>query len=293
MTIVKPFLKWAGGKTQIIDEVMKKFPTTIKNYREPFVGGGSVLLATLSYIRDNKINIEGKICAYDLNTTLINLYINVRDNLDELFTYVDKYLDTYSSLNGNEKNTKTNTEEEGLKSKENYYYWLRTVFNRLPKDSIERSALFMVINKTCFRGLYREGPNGFNVPYGNYKKVIIEKEDVRIVSNLIQNVEFYNMDYRGSFDTFEHGDFVYLDPPYAPENSKSFVKYNKDGFTVNDNIELFNKMKNSNIKFLMSNSDVDLVNDNFEGYENSKIECRRAINSKNPEAKTFEVLINN
>jgi|TARA_B110000858_G_C17804365_1_gene477072 DNA adenine methylase len=290
----KPFLKWVGGKTQIIDNILDKIPNTIENYHELFLGGGSVLFAILSLQKQNKIKINNKIYAYDINKDLINVYKNIQNNKDELWTYITKYITEYHNITGDEINRKAYTYEEALTSKESYYYWIRTKYNNINKNTVECSALFMFLNKTCFRGMYREGPNGYNVPYGHYKKTptIITEEDLNNINILIKDVIFIQSDFCNSFTNIKSGDFVYLDPPYAPENKTSFVGYVKDGFTLDNHITLFNKIKDlNNIKFIMSNSNVKLVLDNFADFSIETIKARRAINSKKPDSTTTEVLI--
>lgn len=302
----KPFLKWVGGKTQIIKQILMKFPTEINNYHEPFVGGGSVLFAILSLKQQNLININGQIFAYDINQSLINVYNHIKHHKDELMHFINYYMIQYHSLsssnNGdNDINRKPKNIHEALTCKESFYYYMRYLYNTIDKsyDNIERSALFMCINKTCFRGMYREGPNGFNVPYGHYKKTpnIISQQDLDYISNMIQDVTFICCDFQTVLnDSSLHcGDFVYLDPPYAPQNSKSFVKYNADGFNIDEHIRLFDNIKNigDSIRFVMSNSNVDLVTSTFEHYNCDVILARRAINSKNPESVTQEVIIYN
>jgi DNA adenine methylase len=154
----------------------------------------------------------------------------------------------------------------------------------------------MFLNKTCFRGLYREGPNGFNVPYGNYKNpAIIDEEYVKEISELIKDVVFECISYSESLKKPKKGDFVYMDPPYAPETKTSFVKYTEKGFTLENHEELFDMIKKlkKNVKFLLHNADVSLVKDNFVDYTIDVIEARRAINSRRPDAKTNEVIIVN
>ena len=277
----KPFLKWVGGKTQLIDKIVSKIPIYMKNYHEIFLGGGSVLLALLSLQRDQKIMIANKIYAYDLNSHLIDLYIIIRDNKEDFFSHIITLKQEYDESS----------------DKESYYYTIRTRFNQEEK-SIKKSAMFLFLNKTCFRGMYREGPNGFNVPYGHYKKTptIITKDDIDKISALIQNVEFICLDFEDSITKVQHGDFVYLDPPYAPETKDSFVGYTKGGFGIEKHKKLFSeivKLNTKNIKFLMSNSKVSLVTEFFKGFNCTEILARRAINAKNPGSTAIEVIIGN
>ena len=294
--IQKPFLKWVGGKTQIINTIVTKFPTEINNYHELFLGGGSVLLALLSLQKQNKITITNKIYAYDINIALISVYQHIQSNKDELYQYIDSYINEYDSLTGTIINRKPLSIEDAKTSKKSYYYWIRRKYNTMDKTTIECSALFMFINKTCFRGMYREGPNGYNVPYGHYKKTpsIITLCDLTYISELIKDVEFIHSDFNQSIKKIKAGDFVYLDPPYAPENSKSFVGYVADGFNHDTHNQLFSEIKKmDNVKFVMSNAKVDLVMDNFKEYDSEDIIARRAINSKKPGTTTIEVIIYN
>ena len=292
----KPFLKWVGGKTQIINDIVSKIPKKINNYHEIFLGGGSVLLAVLSLQKQNKIIIKNKIYAYDINNDLINVYKNIQSNKEALFKYITLYITEYDNIKGSDINRNPQTIEEAKTSKESYYYWLRKKYNNIDKNTIECSALFMVINKTCFRGMYREGPNGYNVPYGHYKKTptIISEKDLNYISDLIKDVEFRHSSFTESIKNIKKSDFVYLDPPYVPENKKSFVGYNVDGFTLETHKLLFEEIKKlNNIKFVLSNAKVELVVDNFKDYKCENIKARRAINSKNPGDTTTEVIIYN
>lgn len=296
MKLQKPFLKWVGGKTQIIDHILHKFPTEINNYHEIFLGGGSVLFALLSLCNQNKIVVNGNIYAYDINESLIYVYKNIQQNHEKLYTYVQHYISMYDSIVGNVINRKPTTIEEAKTSKESFYYWMRMKFNSMEKKSVESSALFIILNKTCFRGIYREGPNGYNVPYGHYKKTprIFTLNELNSIHELIQNVIFIHIDFIGSFDNIDEEDFVYLDPPYAPENDKSFVGYVQNGFDLDLHLTLFDKIKKwNNIKFIMSNAKVDLVMNHFKNYQFDEIIVRRPINSKHPESKTKEVIIYN
>ena len=202
----------------------------------------------------------------------------------------------------NKINRKPINLEDAKKCKETYYYWIRNKYNKLlqnDKNSVFGSALFIFLNKTCFRGVYRVGPNGFNVPYGHYNNPeIINYNHLVKIHILIQNVIFNTSNYSDSIAKINNADFVYLDPPYAPINSKSFVGYNQTGFSLQEHNKLFDlcvNLKQNNTKFLMSNSDVDLVKNKFSllEYTTEIIECKRAINSKKPGSKCNEVLIYN
>ena len=298
MIIQKPFMKWVGGKTQLLNNIIDKIPCSMNNYHEIFLGGGSVLLLLLSLEKYKKIEIKNKIYVYDINKRLINVYKHIQKNKDELFKFITKYINEYDLIKGDIINRKAKTVDESKTSKESYYYWVRSIFNNMDKDSVECSAIFMFLNKTCFRGMYREGPNGFNVPFGHYSKTpsIITREELDKVSDLIKDVEFIDSDFKESMKNISEGDFVYLDPPYVPETNKSFVGYVNDGFDIDMHKSLFNeilKLDKKGVKFLMSNSKVELVLKNFEGYNSEDIVARRAINSKKPGSTTTEVLIYN
>jgi DNA adenine methylase len=285
---MKPFIKWVGGKTQIIEDVLGSFPTKIKDYHEIFVGGGSVLLSVLS-----RGLVSGKVYAYDLNGSLIALYKNIQSQPQSVHDHLKSLYETYEKCEGSEVNRNPQTIEEAKQSKENYYYWIRRRFNLIKEETIERSAMFIFLNKTCFRGVYREGPNGFNVPFGHYKKTptIISSEEMIHVSELIKDVQFRQCDFREAFKGVGKGEFVYADPPYAPETKTSFVGYTKDGFGVAEHKDLFDLIKNSDAEFVMSNAKVDMVLNTFSDYKIADVKARRAINSKNPGSTTTEVLV--
>ena len=303
--IPKPILKWVGGKTQIIDKIIIQFPKEINNYYEIFLGGGSVLLALLIYIKNDIIKIHGNIYAYDLNEALIYTYKNIQSNHNELYDELVKIITIFNSCPINDNiNRKPKDIEEAIINKENYYYWIRSEYNKLSSDdkkSIIASAMFIFLNKTCFRGVFRVGPNGYNVPYGHYNNPeIINKNHLDYINLLIQNVIFECVDFNVSLnrDNFEIDDFIYIDPPYAPEKTTSFVKYTDNGFDINNHHKLFtliHRLTQNNIKMILNNSDVSLIRDNFtnEKYNITSILCKRSINSKNPESKTKEVMIKN
>jgi DNA adenine methylase len=304
--IPKPIIKWIGGKTQIIDKLMVKFPKKINNYHEIFLGGGSVLFSFLSYVKNEKIKLYGNVYAYDINEPLIFVYKNIQNNYIELYNKLTKIINKSNKCsNENDENyeiiRKPENINQGLTSKESFYYYTRNKYNKLSdygKISILGSALFIYLNKTCFRGMHRTGPNGFNVPYGNYNNPeIINLEHLKEINELIQNVTFCVSDFTDSLKYIKKNDFIYMDPPYAPENDNSFVGYNENGFNINEHNKLFkmcHKLTDKRKKFMMSNSDVKLIRDNFNNnYIIDSILCKRSINAKNPESKTKEVIIMN
>lgn len=300
----KPFLKWLGGKTQIINDILKCFPNIINNYHEICLGGGSVLFAVLSLQKQQKITIRNNIYAYDKNKSLINVYKNIQTNYNELFDYLTEFIKNYNNLSGIIINRKPNNIEEAKTSKESYYYYLRSKFNTLDKNSVEYSALFIFLNKTCYRGVYRESnKTGFNVPFGHYKTTlnIFNKDELVKISDLIKNVEFICADFTESLKNPIYGDYVYIDPPYFPEKETSFVGYTIDGFDLNTHKKLFDdikKLNDNNIKFSMSNAKVDMVLNIFKDFKYNIIDARRAIKvvkKKNNETggTTKEIVIYN
>jgi DNA adenine methylase len=304
--IVKPILKWVGGKTQIMDKLIVEFPTEINNYHEIFLGGGSVLLTLLSYVKEGIIKVHGNIYAYDLNEPLIYIYKNIQSQHNELYDKLQVIITEFNECANGEVNRKPQTIDEAKLGKENYYYWTRSEYNKLSfndKKTILGSAMFIFLNKTCFRGVFRVGPKGFNVPYGHYKNPeIINREHLEKIHDLIQGVIFECCDYNISLNDVKLNDYVYLDPPYAPETTTSFVGYTENGFSLDNHNNLFklvHKLTETNKKMMLSNADVKLVRENFstcvesEKYSISSILCRRAINSTNPEATAKEVIIKN
>lgn len=300
-SIQKPFLKWVGGKTQLLNCIIPKIPSVINNYHELFLGGGSVLLAVLSLQKQGSLKINGNVYAYDLNKSLIDLFNHIKCNKNEFYETITSVCNEYNSiklLKCERDERKPDSLEMALKSKESYYYWTRKLYNETPVGTIQKSALFLFLNKTCFRGLYREGPNGFNVPFGNYKSqlVLITQETLDSVSDLIKNVEFIHSTFETSIKNVGTDDFAYIDPPYAPEQATSFVGYTACGFNNELHTLLFNEIKEIDTrggKFIMSNAKVPLVVNNFTSFNCEDVTARRAINSKNPEATTTEVVIYN
>jgi DNA adenine methylase len=208
----------------------------------------------------------------DCNAALIGLYKNIQGRCEELIQWLT---------------------DIGSDVSEERYYELRLRFNELEdKECLEASALMLILNKTGFRGMYREGPRGLNIPYGNYKNPgIFDAAQLHEVAELVRGVEFRCTDYYSVLGVANAGDYVYLDPPYAPEVATSFVGYNAGGFM--DHETLFASIRCLPCNWLMSNSSVPAVYTAFGEYNIRVVEARRAINSRNPGAVTNEVLITN
>lgn len=302
MTNMKPFLKWVGGKTQIIEQVISKFPHDIKDYYEPFIGGGSVLLSFLENVNTGNIVVHGNIYATDNNESLIWTYRNVQRNVDELIDELAEMIKLYNNCAALNGTRKPSSLQDATVAKESLYYWFRKEFNDMDGRDLTKvraSALFIFLNKTCFRGLYREGPNGFNVPFGNYNNPqVYDEQHLRDISRLIQGVNFIACDFHEALADVNAGDFVYLDPPYVPLTKTSFVKYINEGFSKEMHELLFSLchgMQDKGMKMLLSNADADIVRDSFPNtcYTTEKIQCKRAINAKKPDAVAMEVLVKN
>ncbi len=290
----KPFIKWAGGKGQLLPTIRKMYPqkmgTEIRKYCEPMVGAGAVLFDVLNtYEMDEVI-----IC--DTNAELINTFTVVKDNLSKLIQLLSEYEKTHLKLE--------------CDSRKEFYYNQRDLFNSqiqkpTKQNSILRAALFIYLNKTCFNGLYRVNRKGlFNVPMGSYKRpTICDTENLKKTSELLRNVTILNGDYQCIKDYADEKSFIYFDPPYRPLNKTSeFTSYTTDDFNDEDQIRLATFIKSlTKAKVMASNSDPHNVdeNDNFfddiyKGLNINRVSAIRAINSKGKgRGKISELLITN
>jgi DNA adenine methylase len=292
--IAKPFLKWAGGKTQLISDIKKALPDNLGQenftYIEPFVGSGAVLFWILSnYPNLNKAVIN------DINEDLINTYKAIATKPNELISLLEVMQNEFHALDSDDDNKKT------------YYYKKRELFNTKKSELVEQSALFIFLNRTCFNGLYRVNrKNEFNVPIGSYKKpTICDKENILAVNKALQKVEILCGDYE---KTLMHADgytLFYFDPPYKPlSETSSFNSYAKDAFDDNEQIRLrdfCHKLDVLNHTWILSNSDVkaknpedDFFEDLYSDYIIQRVEAKRRINSNaKKRGKLTELLITN
>lgn len=293
---LKPILKWAGGKTQLLAEISHAYPDgfgkTIKRYAEPFVGGGAVLFDVLSKYTLDEIYIS------DVNAELINMYLVVRDNVDDLIGILTTYQNEYRLL-----------DSAGRKK---YYYDKRDEFNALivsgqSKSGIISAALFIFLNRTCFNGLYRANRSGlFNVPKGDQvNPLICNEENLRSVSAALSKVTIVCGDYTASKDFIDKNTLVYLDPPYRPLKGRdSFISYTEQEFDDSCQQELAGFIEEINAKgayIILSNSDpknVDPDDDFFDElyaeYDIQRIQAKRKIN-RNADSRGYitELLIKN
>ncbi len=292
--VAKPFVKWAGGKSQLLTEINNALPASIKKteftYIEPFIGGGAVLF----WILQKYPNIK-KAVINDINSDLINAYKTIKDNVEGLILILEKWEKEYHLL------------VEKPDVKKNYYYSKRNLFNSRKSDKNTQSALFIFLNRTCFNGLYRVNKkNEFNVPIGSYKKpMICDKDNLRVVSHLLQKVIILNGDFEQTLKYAENTTLFYFDPPYKPlSETSSFNSYAKDEFDDKEQIRLARFCKKIDLlgyNWILSNSDVKgkNPNDNFfddlySQFNIRRVLARRNINS-NPykRGKLTELLITN
>ena len=276
----KPFIKWVGGKGQLLSEINKLYPVelgkNINKYAEIFVGGGAVLFDILSKYKLDEVYISDK------NLELINTYKSIRDNVDILIKSLKGMEEQYIPLDN--------------KNRKDYYYKKREEYNSLKINSevnnIEKAILFIFLNKTCFNGLYRVNKKGkFNVPMGAYKKPkICDEENLKNVSLTLRNVKIVYADYRKSEKFIDDKTFVYIDPPYRPLNiTSSFTSYTENDFNDKEQIELaeyINVLNKKGAKIVISNSDPknNDIDDNFfdklyKNYNINRVKATRMLNS--------------
>ncbi|OPX89803.1 MAG: Modification methylase DpnIIA [Pelotomaculum sp. PtaB.Bin117] len=256
--LLGPFLKWAGGKRQLLPEIRRLIPLSYKTYFEPFVGAGAVLFD----IQPDKAVIN------DINDELINVYKVVRDNLAELIEDLSKHAN----------------------SKE-YYYQIRDLdkkkerFNNL--SSVKKASRIIYLNKTCYNGLFRVNSQGcFNVPFGNYKNPnLFNRMALQAISEYLNSadISIYNTDFEEAVETAGRGDFVYFDPPYDPvSDTASFTGYYLGGFDKNKQIRLkatVDKLTQKGCKVLLSNSATSFIKELYADYKIMPVVAKRPINS--------------
>jgi DNA adenine methylase len=285
--IPKPFLKWAGGKSQLIEQINNFLPHellqgSIKRYIEPFIGGGALFF----YIA-HKYNTIQEFFLSDINVELFIAYKTIQLNVDDLIKFLSKIESTYLSLNEIDK--------------EKYFYQTRLDFNSQRKyinsstynhEWVERTAQIIFLNKTCFNGLFRVNSKGdFNVPAGKYKKpAIYDPDNLKAVANILEKTQIIQGDFIQCRDYVNNQTFVYFDPPYRPiSNTSNFTSYSRQSFNDSEQLrlrDLFKELDKKGALLMLSNSDPknENINDNFfedayAGYRIERVRATRNINS--------------
>lgn len=272
--LVAPFLKWVGGKRQLMPSIVEHLPENIKNlnYSEPFIGGGAVLF----HLQPKNAIIN------DFNEELVNVYNVIKNNLSELIADLKKH----------DNNADYFYEIRGLDRTEQ--------FNDL--TPVQRASRIIFLNKTCFNGLYRVNNAGeFNAPFGRYKNPnIVNEPTLKAVNKYLNgnNIIIRSGDYATVLEELDNRSFVYLDPPYHPiSESSNFTGYVQGGWNIFDQARLrdaCNELNERGIKFLLSNSSSPQIKDLYENYNITTVKANRAINSNGADrGEVDEVLIRN
>ncbi|MEA2043410.1 MAG: DNA adenine methylase [Bacteroidota bacterium] len=290
----KPFLKWAGGKTQLIEEIADRLPQGIIGkdftYIEPFAGGAAMLFRILNDYPNLKQAVVN-----DVNTDLTNSYQTIKNDVKGLTEILSDWEQAYHAL------------VDYPEKKKAYYYNKRTLFNKRNSEKTLQTALFIFLNRTCFNGLYRVNrKNEFNVPIGSYKKPqICNTANLSAVSDLLQKVEILNGDYTNTLDYASENTLFYFDPPYKPlSKTSNFNSYAKGEFDDDEQIrlkEFCEKIDRLGHRWILSNSDVkgtdpenNFFDDLYTDFNINRVNARRSINS-NPKkrGKLTELIITN
>ena len=258
----KPFVKWVGGKTQLLLEFKKLYPKHYGSYFESFLGSGAVFFN----IRPKEAFLN------DANRILISTYKYIKRGPDKLISQLSKLQDDYYKMDEVER--------------EEFYYMIRNKFNNLPDKSLKKSACLIFLNKTCYNGMYRENSKGkFNVPFGKYKKPkILNEDNLLAVSALLENVKLDDVDFEKAVKKAKKGDFVYFDPPYYPLSSTSnFTGYSGNNFSESEQKRLkkiFADLDKRGCFVMLSNSYTNFIRDLYKEYKQIAVMANRAINCK-------------
>jgi DNA adenine methylase len=272
MNGIPTFVKWAGGKKQLLEQFRLYFPNKINRYFESFAGGGAVAFYVIKHYKPKEVYLS------DSNEELVNAYNTIKSNVEKLI----KELKEYKKLHSKEFYLKVRAQDpKGL-------------------SDLEKAVRFIYLNKTCFNGLYRVNSKGeFNVPMGNYKNpAIVNEEDLREISRLLKNAKIETKDFTKIKTIVKKNDFVYFDPPYYPiSKTSSFTTYTKEKFLDKEQkklAELFKKLDKKGAKVMLSNSDSDFIKDLYQGYTINTVKASRMINcDAKGRGKINEVVITN
>jgi DNA adenine methylase len=303
-----PFLKYPGGKRNIIESLRKYFPKKFNNYYEPFVGGGAVFFDI-----DHSSSILN-----DINKNIAHAYCNIRDNPFLVISHLKRLSNHYKKLTSKKwirNHDIKNLQKRKISSKEKFYYQIRDEFNSLIKNKEYgpfNTSLLIFLNRTCFNGIYRENKTGtFNVPHGRYehsksKDTIIRANALLQASEALKDTEILSLDFQKIFNRAKSGDFFYIDPPYMPlSKTSSFTMYDKSGFDKKDQLRLrcaIQELHEKGCFFMFNNSDQPYVRELYTNniiWDSSKFVidttgAKRALNSKGSQrGKVNELIITN
>lgn len=266
----RPFLKWAGGKSSLLETLLSRTPKTFGTYFEPFLGGGALFFA----LQPKRAVLS------DINAELINAWQVVRNQPEELIASLKQH-----------------------KYESEYYYTVRDFdrsedFNK--STAVERASRLLYLNKTCFNGLYRVNSKGqFNVPFGSYSNpTIADPENIRACSEVLQSAELRTTSFSDLINEISQGDFIYLDPPYAPLSATSkFTSYAQEGFNLRDQqalAEFCSTLNNKGAQFMLTNSCTDLTLKLYKNFNLHLTSASRSINSKaEKRGKVAELCVTN
>lgn len=274
ITPATPFIKWVGGKTRLLPELRKRMPKRIGTYVEPFVGGGA-----LFFDMQPAYAILNDVCPM-----LVNLYITIRDNKDELVDSLNCYEKEYNTLTS-------------INAKKGFYYQYRVKFNARGFETdltVDDAARFIFLNKTNFNGLYRENAAGkYNAAFGWKDRVrLFDEVNLCSCSAALQNTSITNGDFEDACNGLSAGDFVYFDPPYY----STFAGYQAGGFSLDDQVRLhalFQRLTKSGIACMLSNSNADFIKNLYAGYNIEVIQAKRTINRNGHSRYGEELIITN
>ena len=271
---IAPFVKWAGGKRQLLPQIKERMPREYNNYIEPFVGGGAVIFELLpSHALIN-----------DINKALVNTYRQICNEPEAFLKAINKL------------------DNEMWQDGKKYYYSLRENYNdKLMKAEydIELAALFVFINKHCFNGLYRVNGKGlFNVPYNNSRRASVDEDAIMAASEYLQEVIIIDGDFEQACKDADKGDFVFMDSPYAPLNPTSFESYTKEGFDIESHkrlAKLYDELTAKGCYCMLTNHNTKLINELYgnKGYKIDVVSVKRMINSDASNRVGEEVIICN
>ena len=278
LPLVKPFVKWVGGKSQLLKQFEELFPQSFNKYIEPMVGGGAVFFHLL-----NTKNIEDRSILLDANTELMGCYQVIKEDVENLILELATLTKQYDQ------------------SPKEFFYQVRE-WDREEgfeeRSAAQRAGRTIFLNKTCYNGLYRVNNGGtFNTPFGKYKNPkICDEENLRAVSDILQNVQLLTSDFGAVLELASAGDFIYFDPPYHPlSETAKFTSYTKNGFKKEDQVRLrdtFANLAKKGCQVMLSNSDTKLVRDLYKGFDTHTVYAKRYINSNpNHRGEITEIVV--